>query len=196
MKQLLVAFTLTLLVPGAAHAFDKNHHPDRRADERTAGAPTIAILHPSDEIDPYVVDTLRKELRARGLDAFDTSLAIDDAFRDAPVADYYVEIAGGESRTTDYGGIDIGGRDGEVSLALLVSRFGTEIRVYDAATMDVVARQSVTKRSRVVLPTAIGLGGLYAYIGAPLLQRAQYRGLARAVSRDAASFVTATVNGR
>jgi hypothetical protein len=192
MKPLLAAFALGMLVPAAAHAFDTN----RRVDPGTATAPTIAILQPSGEIDPYVVDMLRKELRGRGLDTFESSLAIDDAFREAPAADYYVEIAGGEARTTDYGGIDIGGRDGEVSLALLVSRLGTEIRVYDADTMEIVARQSVTKRSRAVLPTAVGLGGLYAYIGAPILQRAQYRGLARAVSRDAASFVTATINGR
>jgi len=192
MKPLLAAFALVMLVPGAAHAFNTN----RRADQHAATSPAVAILQPSEEIDPYVVDMIRKELRVRGLDPFKSALTIDDAFREAPVADYYVEIAGGDTRTTDYGGIDIGGRDGEVSLALLVSRFGTEIRVYDADTMEIVARQSVTKRSRVVLPTAIGLGGLYAYIGAPILQRAQYRGLARAASRDAASFITATVNGR
>jgi hypothetical protein len=191
MKRLPLALCLSLcvamLAPSAALAFKPAHHAD---------APTIAILQPGDEIDPYVIDSLRKELRDRGLDSFETPLSLEDAAREEPVADYYVDIVGSDTRSADYGGVDIGGRDANVSLALLVSRFGTEVRLYDARTMELVAHQAVAKRSRAVLPTAIGLGGLYAYIGVPLIQRAQYRGLARAASRDAASFVTAAINGR
>jgi hypothetical protein len=187
MKRALPILAL-LLAAHAAFAFDSARRPAR-----------IAVLRGESDAQMAVADALRRELRARGLDAFDAERTYDEVVDDrTDIADYYVEITGGEATTEDYGGIGISGPHADVELGVVVSRLAAELRVYDAATMEVLATQNLSKRSTAVLPTSVGIGGraLYAFVALPFIERAQHRSVARAAARDAASLVAATVRGQ
>jgi hypothetical protein len=185
MKRLLVAICL-LLLPAAAHAFDTER-----------GAARVGLLRGVDDTQQYVVNTLRNELRGRGFDAFDAEMDYDDAVAEdhSHLADYFVEVIGGQGEVSDYGGVGIEGRHGGVSLGILVSRVAGEVRVYDAKTMELVSSHELRTKNTAVVPTSVGVGGgaLYAIIALPFIERAQYRSAARAAARDAASHVTATI---
>jgi hypothetical protein len=190
MKRALSVMAL-LLAANAAFAFDSA----RRAAGSTA---RIAVLRGESDVQQAVADALRRELRTRGLDAFDAERTYDE-LRDsnADLADFYVEITGGDASTEDYGGIGISGRHGDVELGVVVSRLAAELRVYDGNTMELLATQNLSKRSTAVLPTSVGIGGraLYAFIALPFIERAQHRSVARAAAREAATLVAATVRG-
>ncbi|MGN6182561.1 MAG: hypothetical protein ACTHQM_02785 [Thermoanaerobaculia bacterium] len=195
MKRLLIA-VLVLLVPGVALAFN----PQRRASENNV---RIAILHPEpgnspDEtlVQEKVVRYLTSELKKRGIDAYETAWTYEDAATNSNVdVDYYVEVLGTRADADALGGIDIGGRDGEVSLGVVVSHVAAELRVYDAHTMEVLTSQNIAKRSSAVRPTSIGFGGgdVFAWIAMPFFERQQYRSAAKAAAKDAAVVIVEAV---
>jgi hypothetical protein len=195
MKRLL-AVMLVLLVPGVALAFDPNK---RTADDGIR----IAILQPEpagtpDEalVQEKVVRYLAGELKKRGIDAYETAWSYDDAANAENVdVDYYVEVVAARAAADAHGGVSVGGRDGEVSIGVIVSHVAAELRLYDAHTMEVLATQSIAKRSSAVRPTSIGLGGadVFAWIAIPFFERQQYRSAAKAAAKDAAVLIADTV---
>lgn len=186
MKRLVPVIALVLLAT-SAFAFDSS----KRAK--------IGVLRTTIDGDTTLTRTLLGELRGRGFDTIDVGLTYDE-FLDqeaVPIADYIVELRGGEPHTADYGGIGIGGRHGDVELGIVSSKVDAELRVYDGATMQVIAVSDLSKRTTAVMPTSIGIGGgaIYAYLAIPFIERAQHRNVAKKAAREAASFVTATVRG-
>jgi hypothetical protein len=143
-------------------------------------------------------ETLRSELRARGYETVLVDWTFDDLPRDAePAADYYVEIAG-DSRTEDRGGVGVSGRYAAMSMGMLVSDVAADVFVYDAATLEQLAHESMSKRDRAFVPTSVGVGGgnLFAWIAAPIIERAQVRSVSRQLARDIAARVDGVVRAR
>src|SRR5262245_1885268 len=140
MKRWIAALAL-LLVPGAAYAFDPNRSapPD--------GPLRIGVLHPSLEYDmgregsiqDLVLRTMQSELRQRGFDVFELDRTLDELEGEELDADYLVEIAGGDAYSDDFGGIGIGNRDADVTLAVVASRVAGQVRIYDSRTLEVLA---------------------------------------------------------
>ncbi|HEX7809389.1 MAG TPA: hypothetical protein VF608_11705, partial [Thermoanaerobaculia bacterium] len=159
MKRLLAA-ALVLLVPGVALAFDTT----RRAQPDTV---RIAILSSDADgsgedrmVRTKVVNYLQRELRSRGFDAYETEWTYDDAANAENVdVDYYVEMVGAGADSNAVGGVDIAGRNAEVSIGVVTSLVGAELRLYDARTMELLTTQSIAKRTSAIRPTSIGLGG-------------------------------------
>jgi len=195
MKRLLAALCL-ISIAGAAFAFDSTRRPNR-----------IGILLSAADFDQEretVVErevrrALRAELQQRGFDAFDAELTFEEASRDGVMAaDYLVEIVGGDPQAEEYGGLGIGSRHIDFTLGVIVSRVAADIRVYDAETLQVIATENLSRRKSAVVPTSLGFGGnhVFAAVALPFFYRAQYRNVARAAARDAATFVTATIRGQ
>jgi hypothetical protein len=183
MKRLLIA--MLLIAPsGVAFAFDHTR-PTLR----------VGVLRGLHDMQDDVAEAMRRELRARGIDAFDAVRTYDEAVRDGvPVADYYVEIMAAEATTAEHGGVGVGTRHAGVSVGVLVSRVVGELRVYDA-DMELLASRDLRKRNTAVVPTSIGFGGrsLFAYIALPYIERAQLRRVLKAAGRAAAVEVLDTV---
>jgi hypothetical protein len=190
MKRLSV-FVCVLFAATAAFAFDTNH--------AASAGPRIGILRPPADVDSRmqaaVERALVSELRARGYDAIETGQSFDDVSRsDGSDVDYFVELVG-DSSADGYGGVDVGGRYGEVSLELMVSRVAAELRVYDARSLELVTSQRLSKKNTALVPTGVGIGGrsLFAYIALGFVQRAQLRSVTESAARDAATRVAAAV---
>ena len=185
MKRLIVFASLMLLAT-SAFAFDS-----------TKSAPRIGVLLSGHDIDPTMVRALVGELRGRGFDAFDTGLTYEELLDEeaVPIADYVVEIRGGEPLAFDHGGVGVSGRHADVSLGIVSSKVRAELIVYDGNTMEKLATTDVAKRTTALMPTGVGIGGgwLYTYVALPFVERAQNRSVAKKAARDAASFVTATI---
>lgn len=185
MRRPLLALCL-FLAATTASAFDTTKSPDRIGilREATAGAAPMER-------------SLLAELRNRGFDAFDVGLTYEELLDQeaVPIAAYIVEIRGGQPHTADYGGIDVVGRHADVSLGIVVSNVAAELRLYDGATMELIATSDLSKRSAALMPTSIGIGGssIYASLALPFIERAQHRSVAKKAAREAASFVTATL---
>lgn len=186
MKRLPIAVCVALLAT-SAFAFNSSKSETR-----------IAILRGFDG-DSRMTRTLVDELRGRGFDAFDAERTYDQLLDQeaVPIADYIVEIRGGESRTTDSGEIGIATRHADVEVGVVTSRMSAELRVYDGASMELVATSDLKKRSTSLMPTGVGIGGgvFYAYVALPIFERVQHRNVAKKVAREAASFVITTVRG-
>lgn len=190
MKRLLAALFCVLAVAAPALAFD------------SAPAPvTIGILRFADTVrydawvEKAVLETLRNELREKRFDAFllDATFAEIEADSERN-ADYYVEIAS-DSETADYGGVGVVGRHADVTLGMLVSRMAAEVRVYKGRSLELVAKESLNRRSKAFVPTSVGLGGrhVFAVIGLAWIERAQVRSVARGVGREIADVVADAV---
>lgn len=190
MKRFALAFLL--LFPVAAYAFDKTLPTPRIGVLRQPAA----MLHDGDAmVSDAVLRYVTEELRGRGLDAYDAGVTYDEAIdRNYGDADYLIEIAA-DADGRDYGGMGVGGRAGGVGLGLLVARIAAEVRIYDGRTFQLIDRQTLHHKNRSLLPTSISLGGRAAWIGVaiPIAQTVQFRNVARAAARGAATFVTATV---
>jgi hypothetical protein len=186
MKRLIV-FTSLLLLATSAFAFDS-----------TKSAQRIGVLRSGHDVDPTMMRALVNELRGRGFDSFDAGLTYDELMDEeaVPIADYVIEIRGGEPMATDHGGVGIDGRHAGVELGIVSSKVRAELIVYDGATMEKLGSTELTKRSTALMPTGVGVGGgwLYAYVALPFIERAQNRNVARKAAREAASFVTATIH--
>jgi hypothetical protein len=191
MKRLIVFTSLTLasliFVATSAFAFDS-----------TKSAQRIGVLRSGHDIDPTMMRALVSELRGRGFDAFDAGLTYEELMDEeaVPIADYIVEIVGGEPLATGHGGVGVDGRHAGVDLGLVSSKVKAELIVYDGNTMKKIASIELSKRSTSLMPTGVGVGGgwLYAYVAIPFVERAQNRSVAKKAAREAASFVTAAIN--
>jgi len=195
MKRLLAALCL-LWISGVAFAFDTTRRPNR-----------IGILLSAADFDSEgetVVErevrrALRVELEERGFDVFDAERTLDEASRDGvAAADYLVEIAGGDPQSEEYGGLGIAGRHIDVRVGMIVSRVAADVRIYDAQTMQVIATENLSRKRSAVVPTSLGFGGnrVFAAVALPFFYRSQYRNVARAAARDAATFVITTIRGQ
>ncbi|HEX2836296.1 MAG TPA: hypothetical protein VHW00_25050 [Thermoanaerobaculia bacterium] len=195
MKRLLAA-VLVLLVPGVALAFDPDRHTPQ-GNVRIAILRSEPAMTPAEElVQEKVVRYLTGELKKRGIDAYETAWTYDDdASAENVDVDYYVELAAARANADAHGGVSIGGRDGEVSLGVVVSHVAAELRLYDAHTMDVLATETIAKRSSAVRPTSIGFGGgdVFAWIALPFFERQQYRSAAKAAAKDAAVLIADAV---
>jgi hypothetical protein len=183
MKRLLLAMILVAL-PIVAFAFDT-----------TQPALRVGVLRGTDALQADVAEALQKELRLRGIDAFDAVRTYEEAVDDGvPVADYYVEILAADATTSEHGGIGIGTRHAGVSVGVLVSRVAAELRIYDAE-LELLATHDLHKRNSSIAPTSVSVGGgaLFAYVALPLIERAQIRKMVRAAGRDAAGHVLEAV---
>ena len=179
MKRLIVFLSLMLLAT-SAFAFDS-----------TKSAQRIGVLRSGHDIDPTMMRALVSELRGRGFDAFDAGLTYEELLDEeaVPIADYVVEIRGGEPLATGHGGIGVDGRHAGVELGIVSSRVKAELVVYDGATMEKLAASELAKRSTSLMPTGVGVGGgwLYAYVALPFIERAQNRSVVKKAAREAAS---------
>ncbi|MDP9191694.1 MAG: hypothetical protein M3P06_08315 [Acidobacteriota bacterium] len=185
MRRPLLALCL-FLAATTASAFDTTKSPERIGILREATAGAAALER-----------SLLAELRNRGFDAFDAGLTYEELLDQeaVPIAAYIVEIRGGQPHTADFGGIEMLGRHADVSLGMVVSKIAAELRLYDGATMELIASSDLSKRSSAFLPTSIGFGGssVYASLALPFVAQAQHRRVAKKAAREAASFVTSTL---
>jgi len=196
MKRLLLVLCLVAMA-GTAHAFDAARRPERIAVLR---ADTESLRGDEPVIERAVRETLIRELRSRGFDAYDADRTYEEAVADgAADAHYVIEILGSNADAIDYGGVDINGRSGGVSLAIVSSRVAAQIIVYDAETMEPIAKSELAKKNTALLPTGVGGGAgnaVFFWVATPFLERAQVRSVARAAARDAATFVTSTIRAQ
>jgi len=192
MKRIVLAVCIAGALP--LLAFDTTPFKPRIGVVRAEGT----SRHDRDaHVQNAVRNALRDELRSRGFDAYTAESTIEQIGRsDDRSADFFVEIVG-DAETDDYGGVDIGGRHADVTLGVLVSRVAADVRMYDGVTLELIATESLSKRSTAVVPTSIGLGdhGLFAVIALPFLERVQVRSVARACAREMAARVTDVVRG-
>ena len=196
MRRSLAAALIVVLMPASAHAFDPTPH-----------RPRVGLLRstPSDsrDRDSYVASAvqryLRHELRERGVDVVETNLTYDDLRNENPGdADYYIELVGTDSWTSSHGGVGIGTRDIGLEIEVVVARVASEVRVYDAETMETITTEALAKRNTAVVPSYVTLGSpnLYAVVAIPIFRRAQYRSAAQATARAAATVVTSALAER
>ena len=182
----LIGFASLILVAAPAFAFDT-----------TKSAQRIGVLRSGHDIDPTMMRALVSELRGRGFDAFDAGLTYEELMDEEAVAiaDYVIEIRGGEPLTTGHGGVGIDGRHAAVDIGIVSSKVKAELIVYDGNTMEKMAASELSKRTTALMPTGIGVGGgwLYAYVALPFIERAQNRNVVKKAAREAASFVTAAI---
>lgn len=190
MKRPIALIVAVLLFAPSTYAFRTTSAP---------GAKSVAVVSEEvvlegDErmVRNTVARELVRELRRRGYDAWEAESA------GRGEADFIVEIVGGEPASTGYGDVNIDGRNGGVSLALVISRVAAEVRVYEGADLELLSSERLAKRTSRLLPTGVGVGGgvLYAFIALPFIERAQLRGVARDAARSAVSGVVATINSR
>jgi hypothetical protein len=181
MKRLAAVLCLVFAAT-TAFAFDATKKADR-----------IGVLRGPADRGPAMERSLIDELRQRGFDAFDVGLTYEEFLDEeaVPIADYIVEITGGHARTADYGGIDVVGRHADVSIGIVTSKVAGQLRLYDGATMELIATSDVTKRSTALMPTYVGVGGgsIYAAIALPFIERVQHRSVAKKAAKEAATFV-------
>jgi hypothetical protein len=187
MKRALGTLCL-LLVATTAFAFDSSKPVER-----------IGVLRGMSDAEETMARALLRELRGRGIEAFDVERTFEELLDEeaVPIARYIVEIRSGEPRTSDYSGIGVGGRHADVQIGIVSSKIAAELRVYDGNTMSVIATENLSKRSTTLMPTSVGIGGsaIYAYVALPFIERAQHRSVARKAAREAASLVVAAMNG-
>jgi hypothetical protein len=184
----LIAFASLLLMATSALAFDT-----------TRSAQQIGVLRSGHDVDPTMMQALIGELRKRGFDAFDAGLTYDELLDEEPVAiaDYVIEIRGGEAHTTGHGGVGITGQHAGLDLGIVSSNVRAELIVYDGRTMKKLAASELAKRTTTLMPTGVAVGGggwLYAHVALTFIERAQNRSVAKKAARAAASFVTSTIN--
>jgi hypothetical protein len=184
----VLTFTCLMLLAVSAFAFDA-----------TKSAPRVGVLRGGQEVDSTMTRTLIGELQRRGFDAFDAGLTFDELLDEeaVPIADYVIEIRGGEPLTADYGGIGIDGRHASVEMGIVSTKVRAELLVYSGQTMEKLASSDLSKTTTALMPTGVGIGGraIYAYLALPFIERVQHRNVARKAAREAASFVTATIRG-
>lgn len=196
MKRLLIAFCL-LVVPGMAHAFESDSAALRIGILRTPDSPRLAH---AEDLHNTIREALRAELRSRGVDAYLAVVTFDDLSKDdgdTADADYFVELAG-DAWLDDRGGIGVGGRHADMSIGVVDSKVAADVFVYDGRTLEMIVRESLSKRNRSVMPTGVGVGSrsLFGWIALPFVERAQVRRVARSLADDIADVVLGAVRER
>ncbi len=160
----------------------------------------VAVLRPqlrddyrgAESVARTVCHYLQRELRSRGLDAFDARLTYDDVVRDGRTdADYYVEVVSSDAAAAPVGGVGIGNRNVGVDVAVVISRVAATLRLYDGRTLELIDTLDLRRNSSALMPTAIGIGGdrVSLWLAIPFVQYSRYRAAARAVAQDAAEQI-------
>ena len=135
---------------------------------------------------------VRRELRARGFDAFDTSLTLAElSRRSTPTADFFVEVVSSHATNNPRGGAAIGAGEIAVEVGIVIAAVAAQVRVYDGRTLNPIARYDLHKKNTAVVPMGIGIGGrsLWAFIALPFVEYSQYRAAAHEVARQAAERI-------
>ena len=188
MKRVLFMFSIFLIAAGA-QAFDPS--PSR---------PSIGVLRAYETpVSNAFHEALEAELRERGFDVSEIDATFDELALDPDRdADWYVEVIPANAETVDYGGVGVGTRHADVTLGLLVSRVGAEVKVYRGRTLELIATESLAKKNTALVPTSVGFGGrsLFAAIALPFVERAQMRSVARSAARELASRITTAVRAQ
>lgn len=191
MKRTLAVVCLMIMVT-PAYAFDPTPERER-----------IGVLRPGESftsgaaaIEKTLYETVCAELRVRGFEVVDVEGGFEELAMDPDRdADWYVELVPANAESADYGGVGVGGRQGGVTLGVVVSRIAAEARVYRGRTLELLATESLAKRNTALLPTSVGVGGshIFAALALPFVTRAQERSVARAAGRDLASRITTAI---
>jgi len=135
---------------------------------------------------------LRRELRNRGMDAFDAGLTWDELVREGKTdADYYIEVVGGDADSSPIAGVGVGNRNVGVDVAVVMAHVAATLRLYDGRTLELIDTLDLRRSSAAVMPTAIGVGRDHfsLWIAIPFVQGSRYRAAARAVAQDAAEQI-------
>jgi hypothetical protein len=194
MKRLLVPIVL-FAVALPLFAFDTKRAPLRVGLLRADLAEQRDV-----EIANAILDSLEKQLRARGFDAFDAEVTwkeLEQRGGEELAADYFVEVLDTDGYSDSRGGVGVGTDHAGVSMEVMAAKVATELRVYDARTLELVAKESLAKRNRSVVPTGIGIGGraFYAIVAVPL-QRMSVRNTAQKVATQAAGIIANALRER
>ena len=181
MKRVALLLVL-LLAPIALQAFDG----DRPETVR------IAVLRSNDTIPVQ----LRNELRRAGFDAFTIDLTFEEIEQlEERDADFYVEVLTADRiRENVWGEIGVYGRNVDMNIGVVSVRVDARVQVYDAQTLELLARFDIDKGKTTVAPTGFGIGGRNAglWVGVPLGWM-QNRSAKRAIAKDAAIKVAEVV---
>jgi hypothetical protein len=186
MKRLALVLAL-LLVPIAVQAFDPEKPETIRIGVLKAVEPgTHSYGIPVEALPAH----LRDELRRAGFDAFTIDRSLDELASDTDRdADFYVEIQADHHYADVHGGVDIAGRYAGARVEVGRRTIEANIRVYDAATLELFTEFHVDRTSRRLGPTAVGIGGragaIWAGVTVPLGYLAQ-RNLTRSIAKTAA----------
>lgn len=192
MKRLALVVAL-LLVPAIASAFDTARQPLRVAVLRSAAEWESG---PDADVRRAITRSFCEELRARGLEAWESDATYDDALESGVEgADFVVEFIGARGESDDWAGVGVGGRHLDVTLGVVASRVAADVRIYDAPTMELIATDTLARNATALLPTGVGIGGadIFGFIAVPIAQRAQVRRISRSVARDAATVVASAI---
>jgi len=136
---------------------------------------------------------LKRELRQRGMDAFDAGITLDDLLREGKTdADYYIEVVAGDADSSPLGGLGIGNRNVGVDVAVVTARVAATLRLYDGRTLELIDTLDLSRNSSAVMPTAIGVGRDHfsLWFAIPFMEGSRYRAAARAIAQDAAAQIT------
>jgi len=139
------------------------------------------------ERDP-IERSLVRELRARGIDAFDAEVTYEDLVRgDAASAAWYVEVsfAGHEAPAC---GVGVGAGPVSTTVAVVDSDIAAHMRLLDGRTFEEIDAFDLRRHGRSVQPTGIGLGGraIWAWLPLAFLTRT---GAVDEMARDAAARI-------
>jgi hypothetical protein len=136
-----------------------------------------------------VANYLERELRDRGMDAYDTRKTFEDLRREGGNADFYIEVIAADAHLPAVGA-SVGTRDVGVDLAVITSEVLATVRVYDR-NIELIDTLELRRDASGVAPTAIGVGRRHfgIWIPLPANRGSRYRAAARAVARDAAEQI-------
>lgn len=165
----------------------------RRGDRIAVLRPQISDEYRGEERIARTISLyLQRELRHRGMDAFDAGITWDDLLREGKTdADYYVEVVASDAASSPVGGVGVGNRNVSVDVAVVVSRVAATLRLYDGRTLELIDTIDLRRNASAVMPTAIGVGQdrFSLWIALPFVQYSRYRAAARAVAHDAAEQI-------
>jgi hypothetical protein len=167
--------------------------------------PRVALLdsvyrNDTGDLEPYVSQVqgyLQRELRKRGLDAFesrDTIVDVEEG-RAADDVDYFVEVLDDESRNESYGGGGVVHGNVSVGAEYVVSQVRATVRLYDRE-LNVLGTFHVEKEGGTLVPTGIGFGrrSFGIWVAGSIVQAARGRAAVRAAAREAADRIAETIS--
>lgn len=144
------------------------------------------------EIAARVRRQLVRALRERGVDAVDGNLTYDEWRRSGQSdSDLYVELVPVDTHQRPVAGVGLPLAHGDVEIAVIVSRVAAELRVYDGASLDVIARRRLRRENTDVVPAAVGVGTyrMSAVFVLPIAEYVRTRRAVNAVAGEAANVI-------
>ena len=139
---------------------------------------------------------LEKELRRAGFKPYRVEKTIEDLDL-TPVAErkeadgFLIEVVFADAAAEPVVGVGTGGTIGTVGvggeISMVVAQAHAEVRLYDAETLDMIARYEVDSEAVQPALTAIGLGGRSGFIGVglPFFSQPPYRRASYLLAREA-----------